>query len=118
MSHMMRLVVEIYSGCYTLSCMVRLEVDIYNGGYTLSCIIRLVTDIYNGGYTLSCMVVLEADIYNGGYTVSCMARRNMDGTLMMNRVAIVYTHVLLLSWKNLYSVICLFRDVVSITIST
>ena len=71
----------------------RLELDIYNGGYTLSCIIRFVVDIYKGGDTLSCVVVLEFDIYNGGYTLSCIARRNMDGTLMMSRVAIIYTRV-------------------------
>jgi hypothetical protein len=77
----------------------------------LSCIIRLVVDIYKGGDTLSCIIRLEVDIYNGGYTLSCIARRNMDGTLMMSRV-------FLLTWKNLYSAICLFRVMVSIAIST
>ena len=115
---MAKLEVDIYNGGYTLSHMARLEVDIYNGGDILSCLVRLELDIYNGGYTLSCMVVLEVDIYNGGYTLSCIARRNMDGTLMMSRVAIIYTRVFLPTWKNLYSAICLFRVMVSIAIST
>jgi hypothetical protein len=118
LSCMVRLEIDIYNKGYTLSHMARLEVDIYNGGDTLSCLVRLELDIYNGGYTLSCMVVLEVDIYNGGYTLSCIARRNMDGALMMSRVAIIYTRVFLLTWKNLYSAICLFRVMVSIAIST